>query len=399
MRPWLKMCWLCALVYALFLFPRTGLVPILAQNPGKMPIQHIVVILKENHTFDNYFGQFPGANGAQTVQINGRDTAPPHAVDRPPNVPNDFSYAHTAYDGGKMDMFDKVPGAIRGDVHLPYAQYQESDIPAYWAYARQFVLYDNYFTSEMGPSFPNYLYMIAGTAGGVITNPEGFTAQSRPCETPTISWVVLSNDGSSRKQPACLSALTMPNLLTQRGITWKSYGFPMDFFAGIIHDSNARRNLTTEGQFVADARAGRLPAVSWLRTLDNSEHPPQSVCRGMNWTVRQVNAVMSSPIWTSSLIIITWDDWGGWYDHVAPPQVDQYGLGFRVPALVISPYARTGFISHRQAEHVSVLKTIETLFEVPSFAARDIQANDLLDGLDLSQPPRSPALISEATCP
>jgi phospholipase C len=106
----------------------------------------------------------------------------------------------------------------------------------------------------------------------------------------------------------------------------------------------------------------------------------------MQWTTAQVNAVMEGPLWRSSLVIITWDDWGGWYDHLAPPQVDHFGLGFRVPALVISPYARRGVISHRLVEHASVPKTIETLFGLPPLTARDARANDLLNGLDFTHP-------------
>jgi phospholipase C len=119
----------------------------------------------------------------------------------------------------------------------------------------------------------------------------------------------------------------------------------------------------------------------------------------MGWTVEQVNAIMAGPLWRSTLIIITWDDWGGWYDHVPPPQVDRFGLGFRVPALVISAYARRGYISHRLTEHASVAKTVETLFGLPSLTERDAAANDLLDALDLSQPPRPKVFLPRRPCP
>ncbi len=138
--------------------------------------------------------------------------------------------------------------------------------------------------------------------------------------------------------------------------------------------------------------------MAWL-VGQRDEHPVKSVCDGENWTIEQVNAIMQSPSWPSSLILITWDDWGGWYDHVPPPQVDRFGLGFRVPALVISPYAKRGLISHRQTEHSSVPKTIEALFGLPSLTQRDAQANDLLDALDFSQPPRPPLLVKTRTCP
>jgi len=123
------------------------------------------------------------------------------------------------------------------------------------------------------------------------------------------------------------------------------------------------------------------------------------VCAGMRWTVDQVNAVMAGADWPSSLIIVTWDDWGGWYDHVAPPRVDAFGLGFRVPALVISPYARRGYVSHVVTEHASVPKTIETVFGLPALTARDRQAAPLLDGLDLAAAPRPPAPLAAPACP
>ena len=119
----------------------------------------------------------------------------------------------------------------------------------------------------------------------------------------------------------------------------------------------------------------------------------------MGWTVEQVNAIMAGPLWRSTLIIITWDDWGGWYDHVPPPQMDRFGLGFRVPALVISAYARRGYISHRLTEHASAAKPVETLFGLPSLTARDAAANDLLDALDLSQPPRPKFFLPRRLCP
>ena len=370
--------------------------------PSATPVEHVIIIVKENHTFDNYFGQFPGANGARLVVINGTRQHPPRAPDSSPDIAHDFAHAHTAYDGGKMDRFDQVPGAVRGGMHLAYAQYQEADIPDYWTYAREFVLHDNYFTSLMGPSIPNYMFLVAASSAGAISNPRKVPPGTEVlCDAPGASMTLLTPSGESRRQRPCFDIATMPNVLSQNRLSWKSYGFwwGMTLLSRISTVSAMRGNLTSDDQFLLDVRAGRLPTVSWVWTLRYSEHPHDSVCRGMRWTVQQVNAVMRSPYWKSSLIIVTWDDWGGWYDHVAPPQVDRLGLGFRVPALVISPYARKGYLSHRLTEHSSVLKTIEALFNLPSLTARDSQTNDLLDGLDFSRPARHPVVLPERDCP
>jgi len=362
------------------------------------PIQHVIVIIKENHTFDNYFGQFPGANGAKTVTINGVTQTPPRAADSTPDINHSYTSARFAYDGGKMDKFDQVQGAIVNGFPLTYAQYREEDIPAYWTYAKQFVLFDHYFTSVMGPSTPNHLFTVAASSGGAIGNTQG--TNGRPaCAAPNAVISVLTSSGQITNQRACLDIPTLPNVLTPRGISWKGYGFwPMGVLHRIYDDPELQQNLYREDQFLSDLQAGKLPAVSWMYGA-RDEHPPRSVCDGENWTVEQINAVMKSPSWKSSLIIVTWDDWGGWYDHVPPPQVDQIGMGFRVPALIISPYAKKGYISHQETEHASVPKTIEKLFNLPNLNQRDANANDLLDALDFSQPPRQPLILPTRTCP
>jgi phospholipase C len=363
------------------------------------PIRHLILILKENHTFDNYFGQFPGADGARTVVVDGRAQAPPVAADRTSDIDHSFRAAHAAYDHGRMDGFDRVPGAGVNGFPLAVAQYRAAEIPDYWTYAREFVLYDRYFTSVLGPSAPNHLYLLAASSGGVIGNPSGVPGGEAPCATRQGRIQVLTRDGGVATARPCLDLPTVPNLLSARGISWSGYGFwAMTLLSRIYNDPAMRAHLRPAGAFARDARAGRLPAVSWVWGF-RDEHPPHSVCDGMWWTVEQVDAVMRGPDWPSSLILITWDDWGGWYDHVAPPRVDRFGLGFRVPALVISPYARRGHVSHRLTEHTSFPKTIETIYGLPSLTARDAGAADLLDGLDLTQAPRAPLVLPNRACP
>jgi hypothetical protein len=158
-------------------------------------------------------------------------------------------------------------------------------------------------------------------------------------------------------------------------------------------------NVVPDTQFVTDAQNGNLPAMSWLVTGKASEHPVYSTCYGENWTVQQINAIMQGPDWNSTAIFLTWDDFGGFYDHVAPPGVDQFGLGIRVPMLIISPYAKTGYISHTQYEFASVLKFVEERFGLPPLTARDAAANDMLDSFDFTQQPRSPLLLQTRSCP
>ncbi|HKV46308.1 MAG TPA: alkaline phosphatase family protein [bacterium] len=363
--------------------------PIAPPPSTKVPIRHVIIILKENHTFDNYFGQFPGADGARTIGIDGAVHAPPRAEDRTGDIAHSFSAARRAYDHGRMDRFS--PDAL--------AQYREGDLPEYWTYARAFVLYDRYFTSVRGPSIPNHLFLVAADAGGAISNPRGVSYDEVACAVPGADITVLDPGGRTSRAAPCFDIPTVPNLLANAGVSWKGYGYwAMGALSRIYRDPAMRRRMVGEGRFIPDVRAGVLPTVSWLWGA-RSEHPPQSVCDGAQWTAAQINAVMTSPYWASSLVIVTWDDWGGWYDHVPPPAVDRFGLGFRVPTLVISPYARKGFVSHRQTEHASVPKTLEVLFHLPNLTDRDRRANDLLDGLDFAQPPRAPVMVRKRSCP
>ena len=157
--------------------------------------------------------------------------------------------------------------------------------------------------------------------------------------------------------------------------------------------------MVPDTQFATDAASGNLPAVSWLVTGPNSEHPPNSTCQGENWTVQQLNALMQGPDWGTSAVFLTWDDFGGFYDHVAPPPVDIYGLGPRVPLLIISPYAQPGYISHTQYEFSSVLKFIEDDFGLTPLSDRDANANDTTDSFNFSQTPTPPVILNPQTCP
>jgi phospholipase C len=380
------------------------------QFPGLNKIQHIVFMVKENRTFDNYFGTFPGADGATSGTLSNGQTIPlGHTPDRTPaDICHSWRCALTAMDGGKMDQFDKLPGAIQNGVDIAYTQMTEADIPNYFAYAHNFTLADHMFSSLHGPSFPNHLYTVAAQSGGAIGLPN---ASEWGCDAPSGTTVTILNpDGSMGQDFPCFDFQTLADRLEAAGISWRYYapspgqsGYIWSAFDAIRHIRETNlwsEHVVSYTQFVADAQNGQLPAVSWLVQPANvSEHPPNSTCEGENWTVAQVNAVMQGPDWPSTAIFLTWDDFGGFYDHVPPPQIDSFGLGPRVPLLIISPYARRGYISHTQYEFSSFLKFAEERFGLQPLTVRDTMANDMTDSFDFSQPSAPSLVLNPRTCP
>lgn len=379
---------------------------------GMEKIQHVVFIVKENRTFDNYFGTFPGANGATSGMIStGRVIPLGHAPDK---TPRDISHAYdaavTAIDGGRMDKFDLIAGGNQNGDYLAYTQYVEADMPNYFSYARNFVLADNMFSSLTGPSFPNHLYTVGAQSGGAINNPRN--SQGRwGCDAPSNSDVEVMDDAGNRSFTVpCFDFQTLADSLQNAGLSWKYYA-PNPGDSGYIWSAlNAIRhirltslwntNVAHWSQFAIDAANGQLPAVSWLVVGGGmSEHPPSSVCAGENWTVQQLNAIMQGPLWNSTAIFLTWDDFGGFYDHVPPPKVDNFGFGPRVPLLIISPYAKAGYISHTLYEFSSVLKFIETRYGLHQLTTRDAEANDLFDSFNFQQNPLQPLILQQRTCP
>ncbi len=365
-------------------------------------IRHTVFLINENHTFDNYFGTFPGSDGTTTGLLSTGQRIPlsPMPDSYPAtNLCNGWDCSLQAMDGGKMDKFD----VISGGTWSAYTQATPEEIPNYWAYARRFTLADRYFTSVHGPSLPNHLFALGAQSGGAIDN-GGDPGPGTDCDGSSWGTVtVIDQYGNRSQRSRCFHFKTLPDVLQAAGVTWKYYGENGGFLSLIASIRNT--NLWNEGiasptQFFADAKSGQLPAVSWLMPPgEYSEHPPGSMCEGENWTVSVLNAVMQGPDWNSTVVFVTWDDFGGFYDHVAPPQVDQFGLGPRVPLLVISPYAKAGYVSHTVYDHTSVLKFIETRYGLPSLTSRDAAANNMLDSFDFAQPPQAPLLLKPHTCP
>jgi len=367
----------------------------------RQPINHTVIILQENHTFDNYFGTFPGADGVTSGVTSAGLTvslAPLPDMDYS-NLCNSWDCALRAMNGGKMDSFDLIGGGLSA-----YTQASQQQIPHYWEYAQHFVLADRYFTSVHGPSLPNHLFTLAAQSGGTIDN-ESASGGGVACDgTPSGTVTVIDANGTRTQQSPCFDFMTMPDLLEAAGISWKYYIEGGTGVLGVIrHIRNSpmwTQNQGTTAQFLKDAQSGQLPAVSWLITpYPDSEHPPNSTCTGESQTVEFINAIMQGPAWNSTVIFVTYDDFGGFYDHVPPPQVDQNGLGPRVPLLIISPFAKPGYISHTLYEHSSMLKFIETRYHLPSLTARDAVANNMLDSFDFRQPPQPSLILQPHQCP
>jgi len=319
---------------------------------GGGPVTHVVLLIKENHTFDNYFGTFPGANGMRLA----RSPNPP---------PLDPNHQHGAW-------LTRETTAVR-------QQFVEADVPAYFAYARQFALCDNYFTDVAGPSTPNHLMLIAA-ASPIIANPPHHHA---PVSAPLFQLP------------------SLPLVLERAKLTWRNYG---GYAFAMITELHTRPTLASD-QFAKDAAAGNLPTVAWVYAPhDASEHPPDppdrsnpligNVTHGMQWTVNQVNAVVQGGLWPQTAIFITWDDWGGWYDHATPPDVEtwkadgtQFRYGSRVACLVLSPFAKQGYVSKTVHSHVSLLRFCEAQFGLAALNTRDGNADDMSDCFDFTQRP------------
>ena len=382
---------------------------------GTTPIQHVVFILKENRSFDNYFGTFPGANGATSGTIStGQVVSLTHLPDITPNDPgHGWPEAITSIDGGKMDMFDIIDAGNINGALLSYTQAQQADIPNYFAYAYNFVLSDNTFSSMHGGSFPQHLYSIAAQSNGVINIPFQTNGQQNTgwgCDDPADTLVqVMDEEGDVTGEFPCFNFPTLADSMESAGVSWKYYappegeqGYVFNTFNAIDHIRNSdlwTTNVVPDTQFATDALNGNLPSMSWLVTGAASEHPPNSTCFGENWTVNQINAIMQGPDWATTAIFLAWDDFGGFYDHVPVPQADVYGFGPRVPMLVISPYAIPGYISHTQYEFSSVLKYAEETFGLQPLTNRDAEANDMQDSFNYNQNPNPPLILGTRNCP
>jgi phospholipase C len=249
---------------------------------------------------------------------------------------------------------------------------------------------------------------VGAQSGGAINNPNmGIWG----CDAaPAARVQALDDQGNLFTTYPCFDFRTLADNLEDAGISWKYYapgfgksGFIWSAFQAIRHIRFSTlwdEKVVDPAQFEIDALNGNLPAVSWLVIGSGlSEHPPASTCQGENWSVRQLNAVMQGPDWRSTVVFLTWDDFGGFYDHVAPPSVDNFGFGPRVPLIIISPFAKPHHISHTVYEYSSLLKFAEKRFDLPPLTDRDLFASDLRDSFDFHQRPLPPLILRERACP
>jgi len=311
------------------------------------PLRHLVLLMQENRSFDHYFGRFPGADGLPAgapVTAAASDCAsdPPHDQAAFEALAGDEDYAN--------------PSALTA--------YGEAQIPVAWALARRFTLCDRYFASVLGPTFANRLFSVAASRGGFRDNP-------------------------ARIDAALLPRPTIVDRLEAAGLDWACYlarvpdlnGYEaVGFYPERVSDGRANRPFS---RFLADAAAGRLPAVSWVVPADPlSEHPPTPPQWGQHFAGLTARALAAGPQWRSSALVLNYDESGGFYDHVPPPVEHGVTYGFRVPCTVVSPYARPGHVSHERYDHASVLALVERTFGLRPLNDRDGAASPLTDCFD-----------------
>jgi phospholipase C len=386
----------------------TALAP--AGGSGIHKIKHVIIIMQENRTFDSYFGRYPGADGLPNANgvftVCSPDPATSQCVypyhdthDVNGGGPHGQTDAVADIDAGKMDGF--VAQAERGrkgcsvtdnpacggDKTDVMGYHTRDEIPNYWAYADNFVLQDRMFEPNASWSLPEHLFMVSEwSAKCTSSNPSTCVNALQSPGTPPD----FKHKGQAR-QPAPDYAWTdLTYLLHKSKVSWRYYveggtepdcaddtmvcppvkqgaktpGIwnPLPYFDTVKQDGELN-NVTDVSNYFDAAKNGHLPAVSWIAPSGpHSEHPPAKVSEGQAWVTGLINAAMQGPDWNSTAIFLAWDDWGGFYDHVLPPVVDQNGYGLRVPALVISPYAKKNYIDHQTLSFDAYVKFIEDVF-------------------------------------
>ncbi len=440
-------------------------VPLSTPNPSSPllhdKIKHIIVIMQENRSFDTYFGTYPGVDGIPLQ--NGQPTVcspdpltkqcikPYHnSEDVNSGGPHAAASAKADIDGGKMDGFVRTfriaskgctgknpdtPGCVEGKTPDVMGWHDAREIPNYWAYAKNFVLQDKMFEPNASWSLPSHLFMVSawsaqcpnvddpmscrdaidGPAGGLPRANAGklvyaWTDLTYLLHQNNVSWAYYLSEGN---EPDCAddAMLCSPSKQNRNvpGI-WN----PLPAFQTVKQD-NQLANIQTVDQFFAAAKNGTLPAVSWIVPENTvSEHPPAKISAGQAYVTNLINAAMQSPDWDSTAIFLSWDDWGGFYDHVVPPKVDAIGYGLRVPGLVISPYARQGYIDHQTLSFDAYLKFIEDDFlngaridpetdgrpdSRPDVRENASQLGDLINDFDFTQAPRPPLILPANPAP
>jgi phospholipase C len=434
-----------------------------ASATGIHKIKHVVVIMQENRSFDTYFGAYPGADGIATSGgvpvaclpsgVAGQPCVRPYVdhADISGGGPHGAANARADIAGGAMNGFVtqlRAAQQVCADPNNPacakatgrpdvMGYHAGTDIPNYWSYAQHYVLQDHMFEPSASWSLPEHLFMVSGwSATCARHDPASCANNSIYPKIPFAYGIPTPAQLTSRLAP--IYAWTdLTYLLHARKVSWGYY-----VVAGLEPDCEddealactpGKQNSQTEGvwnplpyfdtvradgqlgnirdikSFLTAAKHGTLPAVSWVVPSDAvSEHAPSRISAGQSYVTNLINSVMSGPDWDSTAIFLAWDDFGGFYDHVAPPAVDVNGYGLRVPGLVISPYAKQGYIDHQTLSFDAYLKFIEDDFlggqrldprtdgrpdPRPTVRENATQLGDLASDFDFSQPPRRPVLL------
>lgn len=389
------------------------------QAPAAAPqasnyIKHVVVIVQENRSFDNMFYGYPGANTATVAQLSNGSTMPLQSLP----LESAYDLGHGLEDfivdwnTGRMNGFDQdggplpncysakdgvpCPEAVPANAEFSYVEH--SEIVPYFTMASQYTLADNFFTSQVDSSYDAHVFLVAARSR-IVNNPN---ALPWGCDAPSGTTVplMMPNRTVGPGIFPCYDDPTLGSELDAKGIDWRFYAPSIggnlgeiwssyDSFSQIRYGPDwSTKVVSPETTVLTDIQSGNLAPVTWVvPKFENSDHPASGIANGPSWVASIVNAIGNSQFWDSTAIIVYWDDWGGFYDHVPPPQLDVWGLGVRVPMMVISPYAKHGYVSHVQYESASVAKFIESIFGLPTLGAADSRSTNLNDCFDFSQSP------------
>ena len=389
----------------------TGHAVTLGVTPSAAKIKHVVVIFQENRTPDNLFHGLPGADIANSG-INSKGQVIPLEPE-PLAIPYDLDHSHVAfvhmYDNGKMDGADKIyvaciPNTANCPPPNPQFKYVDpADVAPYFNMAERYTFADRMFQTNQGPSMPAHMFLISGTSAPspdspdfVSENPSHANEGSGCHAGPDVQVVLIDPLGKEgNPQYPCFEERTLIDELDAAGLDWRYYA---PFARSIWVSPNAIRHIALGPDFnkviipqttvLQDIATGKLAPVTWVMPSGRaSDHAYGNNNEGPSWVSSIVNAIGNSAYWSDTAIFITWDDWGGWYDHVAPKIYNSYEYGFRVPLIVVSPYAKNAYVSHTTHDFGSMLKFIEENFSLPSLGTADERADDLADCFDFAQTP------------
>lgn len=382
-------------------------------------IKHVIIVIMENRTLDNLFNGYPGADTVQTGQTHDGRTIP--LTPSPFEQPCDPDHSHEAWvkdwDGGKMDGFDTTPancGGLPASPTIPYGYVPRAETQPYFDVAKQSTLADRMFATQSGPSYPGHLFLIAGTSHKETDDPTDPLIWG--CDAPAGTTVPVHDDQRPSaivgSEFPCFDTTTLGDVLDQANRSWKYYTFLLDYrvtqkktaAATLPYDAirhirfgpDWNNNIVGPGfRIFTDIEDGTLPDVSWVNPpIVATDHAQATTNLGPDYVATLANTLAASRYWDDTALLVTWDDHGGWYDHVAPQQLDGDGLGFRVPLLVISKWAKHGYVSHTQHEFGSLLKFTEHALGLPSLNTTDARADDLSDCFDFNQTPPSYANVA-----